>query len=69
MTDQTTPPGADPERFFVPPYVGHRGWLGVRLDLAGDDAVDREELRGIVTDAYRQVAPRTLVAGLLPPGA
>src|SRR3712207_7171885 len=23
--------GADPERFFVPPYVGHRGWLGVRL--------------------------------------
>ena len=23
---------ADPERFFVPPYVGHRGWLGVRLD-------------------------------------
>jgi hypothetical protein len=25
---------ADPERFFVPPYVGHRGWLGVRLDRA-----------------------------------
>ena len=25
---------ADPERFFVPPYVGHRGWLGVRLDVA-----------------------------------
>ena len=70
------PPGAtgelvavEPARFFVPPYVGHRGWLGVRLDLAGDDAVDREELRGIVTDAYRQVAPRTLVAGLPPPDA
>jgi hypothetical protein len=24
--------GADPERFFVPPYVGHKGWAGMRLD-------------------------------------
>jgi predicted DNA-binding protein (MmcQ/YjbR family) len=32
----------DPETFFVPPYVGHRGWLGVRLDrsLAHDELVD-----------------------------
>jgi hypothetical protein len=28
---------ADPERFFVPPYVGHRGWLGVRLDVEERD--------------------------------
>src|SRR5215208_4656401 len=48
---------ADPERFFVPPYVGHRGWLGVRLDRA----FDQDELAGIVEDAYAEVAPRKLV--------
>jgi hypothetical protein len=48
---------ADPERFFVPPYVGHRGWLGVRLDRL----LDWAELTGIVEDAYAEVAPRTLV--------
>ena len=48
---------ADPERFFVPPYVGHRGWLGVRLDRG----VHWEELAGIVEDAYAEVAPRQLV--------
>ena len=61
------PPGAqaelietEPERFYRPAYVGHRGWIGVRLDVAPDWA----ELRGIVADAYRQVAPKTLVAQL-----
>ena len=48
---------ADPERFFVPPYVGHRGWLGVRLDRG----LDWDELTGIVEDAFAEVAPRTLV--------
>lgn len=48
---------ADPERFFVPPYFGHRGWLGVRLDRG----VDRDELAGIVEDAYAEVAPPKLV--------
>ena len=50
----------EPERFFVPPYVGHRGWLGVRLDRRPD----WEEVAGICADAYRQVAPKTLVARL-----
>ena len=48
---------ADPERFFVPPYVGHRGWLGVRLDRR----LDWEELAGIMEDAYAEVAPQNLV--------
>jgi len=48
---------ADPERFFVPPYVGHRGWLGVRLDRG----VDWNELAGIAEDAYAEVAPPKLV--------
>jgi hypothetical protein len=53
---------ADPERFFVPPYVGHRGWLGVRLDRG----LDWNEVAGIVEDAYAEVAPARLVeaAGL-----
>ncbi len=48
---------SDPERFFVPPYVGHRGWLGVRLDRR----LDWDELAGIVEDAYAEVAPPKLV--------
>ena len=49
---------ADPERFFVPPYVGHRGWLGVRLDRR----IDWDELEGIAEDAYAEIAPAKLVA-------
>ena len=49
---------ADPERFFVPPYVGHRGWLGVRLDRG----IDWDELEGIAEDAYAEIAPAKLVA-------
>ncbi len=48
---------ADPERFFVPPYVGHRGWLGVRLDRG----LHWDELAGIAEDAYAEVAPPKLV--------
>ncbi|MBA3735721.1 MAG: MmcQ/YjbR family DNA-binding protein [Actinobacteria bacterium] len=48
---------ADAERFFVPPYVGHRGWLGLRLDRG----VHPDELAGIVEDAYAEVAPAKLV--------
>lgn len=44
---------ADPERFFVPPYVGHRGWLGLRLDRE----FEWDEIAGIVEDAYLEVAP------------
>ncbi|MEK6440154.1 MmcQ/YjbR family DNA-binding protein [Pseudonocardia sp. T1-2H] len=51
---------ADPQRFFRPPYVGGRGWLGVYLDVD----VDWAEVGEIVTDAYREVAPRKLVAEL-----
>ncbi|HYX88095.1 MAG TPA: MmcQ/YjbR family DNA-binding protein [Gaiellaceae bacterium] len=48
---------ADPERFFRPPYVGHRGWLGVRLDRG----LDWNELAAIAEDAYAEVAPAKLV--------
>jgi hypothetical protein len=48
----------EPERFYRPPYVGHRGWIGLRLDVEPDWA----EVAEICTDAYRQVAPKRLVA-------
>jgi hypothetical protein len=53
----------EPERFFRPPYVGGRGWLGVWLDVPLTEE-SWAEIAEIVTDAYRTVAPRTLVAGL-----
>lgn len=48
---------ADPERYFRPPYVGHRGWLGMRLDRGLED----DELAGVLEDAYVEVAPAKLV--------
>lgn len=50
----------EPERFFRPPYVGHRGWIGV--DLAVDP--DWDEVREILVDAYRCVAPKTVLRQL-----
>lgn len=48
----------EPHRFFRPPYVGPSGWLGVRLDVD----VDWDEVRGILTDSHRKVAPKKLSA-------
>ena len=50
----------EPERFFRPPYVGHRGWLGVRVDGRPDWA----EVAAVCVEACRTVAPRRLVAQL-----
>jgi hypothetical protein len=52
----------DPMQFFRPPYVGHRGWVGVRIDLDPD----WEEIAAIVHDAYRLIAPKRLLAQLDP---
>jgi hypothetical protein len=51
---------SNPDQFFRPPYVGHRGWLGVRLDVP----VDWDEIAELVTDGYRMVAPKRLLAEL-----
>lgn len=50
----------EPERFFRPPYVGHRGWIGLRLDVDPD----WKEVAAVVVEAYRCVAPKTLVRQL-----
>lgn len=49
---------ADPERFFRPPYVGGRGWIGVYLDVPN---VDWDDVADLIADAYRQVAPKRLI--------
>ncbi len=53
-----------PDRIFRPPYVGHRGWVGVRLDGTADGTVDWDEVAELCRDAYRTVAPARLVAML-----
>ena len=50
----------DPERYFVPPYVGPGGWVGVRL--SGD--LDWEAVGDLLRDGYRLIAPKKLVARL-----
>jgi hypothetical protein len=52
--------GSEPDRYFRPPYVGPRGWLGVWLDVP----VDWAEIADLVDDAYRAVAPKRLIADL-----
>jgi len=49
------------ERFYIPKYVGHRGWLGLWLALP---RIDWDEVEGVITEAYRLVAPSRLVAKL-----
>jgi hypothetical protein len=49
----------EPDRFYRPPYVGGRGWLGVYLDVP---EVDWTEIAAIVSDAYRVIAPPKLTA-------
>lgn len=51
---------SDPKRYFRPPYVGHRGWVGVVLDAKPDWAV----VAWLVEQAYRLVASPRLVAQL-----
>jgi hypothetical protein len=51
---------SDPERFFVPPYVGHHGWIGHYLDVA----VDWDELADLVEESYRKTAPKRLLSTL-----
>jgi hypothetical protein len=51
---------ADPERCFVPPYVGHHGWVGVWLDRAPEWGF----IAQLVRDSYRMTAPKRLLAQL-----
>ena len=52
--------GSDAERFFVPAYVGHKGWVGAKLHVDQD----WDEIAELVEESYRMTAPRRLAARL-----
>lgn len=53
---------AFPDRYFRPPYLGHNGWIGCRLD---DGAMpDWDEIEDLVIESYRLIAPKRLVKQL-----
>jgi predicted DNA-binding protein (MmcQ/YjbR family) len=51
----------DPKRFYLPAYIGSRGWFGLRLDPGG---IHWDEVSAIVESSYRLAAPRTLIKRL-----
>ena len=57
---QETLVASDSERYFVPPYVGHHGWVGVWLDIDQD----WDFIADLITDSYRLTAPKRLIARL-----
>ena len=50
---------SQPERFYLPAYLAHRGWVSLRLDIA---KVDWDEVTELVRGSYQLVAPKTLAA-------
>jgi hypothetical protein len=50
---------SDPVKYYLPAYIGPRGWVGLRLDIG---KVDWEEVEELVTGSYLQSAPRKLAA-------
>ena len=55
---QTALVEGDPQRFFIPPYVGPKGWVGVYLD----NSTDWDELADLIEESYRMTAPKRLAA-------
>jgi hypothetical protein len=60
--ENTALAAAQPDRFYLPAYIGPKGWVALRLDIG---KVDWQEVAELVTASYRQIAPKRLVA-LLP---
>jgi hypothetical protein len=53
---------SEPERYYAPPYVGHKGWVAAWLD---DAAIpDWDQIDEIITESYRLIAPKRLVKAL-----
>ena len=57
--------GASPTHYFVPPYVGHLGWIGVRLDRR----LSWGKITAAIEDAYLTVAPKKLIGVVRRPDA
>jgi hypothetical protein len=54
----------DPEKFYLPAYIGPRGWVGLRLDIG---KIDWSEVAELVTGSYLLTAPKTLALGIKVP--
>ena len=50
---------SDPRRFYLPAYIGPRGWIGLRMDLA---TLNWTEVKELIHGSYLQVAPKRLVS-------
>jgi hypothetical protein len=48
-----------PARFYLPAYIGPRGWIGLRMDLA---TVNWAEVKELIHGSYLQVAPKRLAS-------
>ena len=59
LSDQRRLVKEDPDSFFVPAYLGARGWIAIRLDL---DEVDWDAVSELARRAYQEIAPRKLAA-------
>jgi hypothetical protein len=57
--ENTVVVGTDAERYFLPPYLAHRGWVGAWLDV---EDIDWERVEALLVEAYGLAAPRRLVA-------
>jgi len=57
---------SDPGRYYMPAYLGPRGWVALRLDTA---EVDWDEVAGLVLESYLLTAPKRLGAQVLPGGS
>ena len=63
--DNTALARAAPQKFYIPAYIGPRGWVALRLDVG---KVDWEEVAELIRTSYRLVAPRNLAASVSDPG-
>ena len=52
---------SDADRFYLPAYIGHRGWVALRLDRG---EVDWEEVTELVRESFRRTAPKRLAASI-----
>jgi predicted DNA-binding protein (MmcQ/YjbR family) len=57
--DNVTLAAAQPDRFYLPAYIGPRGWVALRLDIG---AVDWDEVAELITGSYQLIAPKRLAA-------
>jgi hypothetical protein len=57
--DNTALVASDPVRFYLPAYIGPRGWVGLRLDVG---EIDWDEVEEFVSGSYLQTAPGKLAA-------